>query len=53
MTPQEIKILHREADRHAIRERQIDQMLKELTAEKARIQARIYQIARALPEYAK
>jgi hypothetical protein len=53
MTPQEIKILHTEADHHALHERQINQMLKELTAEKARIQARIYEIARALPEYAK
>lgn len=53
MTPQEIKTLHREADRHALRERQIDIEIKALTAEKARIQARIYEIARALPEYAK
>jgi hypothetical protein len=50
MTQQEIRRLHKEADRHALRDRLIDIQIKAFTAERARIQALIYEIARSLRE---
>lgn len=48
MTPQDRKALHDEAGRHALREQEINRIVKPLLEEQKRIQARIYEIAKAL-----
>ena len=48
MTPQDQKALHDEANRHALREQEIFDIVKPLLEERKRIQARIYEISHAL-----
>ena len=50
MEESDIKALHRETDKHAVRESAIRQQMQELTNELSRIHARIFEIAKFLRE---